>query len=243
MSGAGGRPATDAVPADYRRLIDVVPSPGRVVAEMQDYVHHFRVVIDHADGIVTRAEGSGVRVPWTTCPLGAAGVAVLAGTPVPPPAAPDSWVQDRTGQCTHMIDLASVAISHVDEAPLRYDIVVSPSSGQRRRAVLRRDGHVALEWHLDGDVIASPGVWQGMALRGPELRAWVQTSTDGPLREQVAVLRRACHIAPSRTIAMDDYVVAAEISILDSSCHTLQPGVAQLARRVRGTTRATETYD
>jgi hypothetical protein len=63
---------------------------------------------------------------------------------------------------------------------------------------------------------------------------------DPDQREHVAILRRACHIAPSRVVDLDDYQVAAQIGLIDSSCHTLQPDVAPGARRVRGTARPTE---
>jgi hypothetical protein len=226
---------------DYRRLIDIVPEPGRVVADMQDFCHHFRVVIDHADGVVTRAEGIGVRVPWTTCPLGAAGVAALAGTALGPMAPPPALTDDRTGQCTHMIDLAAVAIAHATGDPVHYDVLVTPSLGPQRTATLRRNGEVVLEWQLQRDEVASPGPLQGMQLRGRELRDWVESRTDPDEHELAAVMRRACQIAPSRAIDLDDYQVAAQIGLIDSSCHTLQPSVAPTARRVKGSSRPTET--
>ena len=224
---------------DYRRRVDVTTCPGRVVAEMEDYVHHFRVVLEHDGAVVTRAEGTGVRVPWTTCPLGAAGVAALTGTPIGAPRRPDEWVTDRTDQCTHVLDLAAVALGHAGGEGVRYDARVSPGAGPRRTAVLRDGDEELLRWDLEDNVVAS-GPFAGTSLRGPELKAAMDALPDPLLREQVAVLRRACQIAPSRAIDLDDYQVAAEISILDSSCHTLQPDVAARARRVRGTARPTE---
>jgi hypothetical protein len=224
---------------DYARRIDVRTSPGRVVAEMEDFVHHFRVELEHADGVVTRAVGTGVRVPWTTCPIGAAGVARLAGAKVGPDTG-DSWVgSDRTDQCTHVIDLAAVAVAHADRPSVRYDARVSPGGGPQRRAVLLADGKPVLEWELEDDLVTS-GQFAGLRVRSRELKQRMREMADADQREHVAILRRACHIAPSRSIDLDDYQVASEIGIIDSSCHTLQPQIAGTSRRVRGSARRTE---
>jgi hypothetical protein len=223
---------------DYARRIEVRTSPGRVVAEMEDYVHHFRVEYEHADGFVTRAVGTGVRVPWTTCPIGAAGVAAMAGTAVGPGMG-EKWVSDRTGQCTHVIDLAAVALAHADGPDVRYDARVSPGGGPYRTATLRADGQPVLTWELEDDVVLTEP-FAGMRVRSRELKQLMLGIDDPERREHVAIMRRACHIAPSRGLDLDNYQVAAEISILDSSCHTLQPQVAATSRRVRGSARRTE---
>jgi hypothetical protein len=41
-------------------------------------------------------------------------------------------------------------------------------------------------------------------------------------------------------VDLDDYEVANQIGIIDSSCHTLQPTIASTSRRVRGSARPTE---
>lgn len=224
---------------DYARRIDVRTSPGRVVAEMEDYVHHFRVELEHTEGVVTRAVGTGVRVPWATCPIGAAGVARLAGAKVGPDTG-DTWVgPDRTDQCTHVIDLAAVAVAHAGRPSVRYDARVSPAGGPRRRAVLLADGEPVLEWELEDDVVTA-GLFAGLRVRSRELKQRMRELPDPDQREHVAILRRACHIAPSRAVDLDDYEVANQIGIIDSSCHTLQPDVAATSRRVRGSARRTE---
>jgi hypothetical protein len=224
---------------DYARRIEVLTSPGRVVAEMEDYVHHFRVELEHAGGVVTRAVGTGVRVPWATCPLGAAGVARLAGAKVGPDTG-DSWVgSDRTDQCTHVIDLAAVAVAHAGRPSVRYVARVSPGGGPRRSAGLLADGEPVLTWELEDDLVTA-GLFAGLRVRSRELKQQVRELPDPDRREHVAILRRACHIAPSRAVDLDDYEVADQIGIIDSSCHTLQPQVAPTSRRVRGSARRTE---
>jgi hypothetical protein len=57
------------------------------------------------------------------------------------------------------------------------------------------------------------------------------------LREPATILRRACHIAPSRDINLDRMRVAAESINADGSCYTLQPDVIHQAHRQQGTFR------
>jgi hypothetical protein len=79
-----------------------------------------------------------------------------------------------------------------------------------------------------------------LRVRSRELKQRMRELPDPDQREHVAILRRACHIAPSRVVDLDDYEVAAQIGMIDSSCHTLQPDVAATSRRVRGSARRTE---
>ena len=63
------------------------------------------------------------------------------------------------------------------------------------------------------------------------------------LREPATILRRACHIAPSRDINLDRMRVAAESINADCSCYTLQPDVIEHAHRQQGTFRIELTDD
>ena len=66
---------------------------------------------------------------------------------------------------------------------------------------------------------------------------------DPALREPATILRRACHIAPSRDINLDRMRVAADSINADGSCYTLQPDVIEHAHRQQGTFRLELTDD
>ena len=73
---------------------------------------------------------------------------------------------------------------------------------------------------------------------GPGRFPDLDTELEPRAREAAVVLRRACHIAPSRDIDLDTMAVAAESITPSSSCYTLQTGVIEIARRVVGSSRA-----
>jgi hypothetical protein len=246
---------------------------------MADFPHHFRVVLEHRDGVVTDAVAHGLRVPWTTCPLAAAGVGLLAGRRLDEAATPGRWAPDRSRQCVHVLDLAVVAAAHArDTTPTDLEIVVSylphpeadptapvgvrmvRGSAQagpvwtvtrpehvRREAVLARDGAPRLRWIVDGEglsgVVVEPAEFAGLPMTGATFHARLAGIADPGRREEVGLLRRACHIAPSRGIDLDQVAVPADLSPPDSSCYTFRPEVATRARRVLGASRPTELGD
>jgi Protein of unknown function (DUF2889) len=226
----------------YRRVIRLRPEPARIDAEMIDYLHHFRVTVSHRDGVIIAAAASGVRVPWTTCPLGAAGVGRLVGHSLATAADPASWASDRSAQCVHALDLALLAVAHAaDSGPTDLEIVVSPAAGVRREAVLRRNGEVQLAWTLQGTTVVAPERFAGLTMAARMFHPWVARRLDPPSRAEAIVLRRASYIAPSRAIDLDLHHTAGELNAADSSCYTFRPEVIATARRVRGSSRPTET--
>ncbi len=127
-------------PATYRRRIEVVPGDGFVDAAMEDYIHHFRVRLTHDGSVILAAEAGGVRVPWTTCPTGAAGLGALAGTSLDDARLPERWMQDRRTQCVHTVDLAAVAAGHAgDLEPMVYEVRV------RAHHLPRTEGHLVAQ--------------------------------------------------------------------------------------------------
>jgi hypothetical protein len=205
---------------------------------MRDDHHHFRVEIAHADGVVTGATATGVRVPWHTCPLGAAGVGLLVGHRLAAAVDPGTWMPDRSAQCVHAVDLALLAAGHaLDAVGLEYAVTVSPPGGPRREATLRRDGVIALAWSLAGQTIVGPDRFAGLSLAGGPFAAWTSQRLAADTREQAIVLRRACRIAPGRLLDLDRFRFAGEVIAGDNSCYTFRPEVAAVSRRVSGASR------
>jgi hypothetical protein len=207
-------------------------------AQMQDYCHHVRVTLSHAGGQILAAKGEGLRLPWSACPLGVAGVGSIAGMRIAEARSPANWPNARTDNCTHAIDLTMLALAHLDDTePLTYEITVTPASGQVRTARLERDGVLVLEWTSDGQTLTAPDWLAGRTLQRADFMNW-SGELDPAMREAVTVLRRACHIAPSRDIDLDAMRVAADSIPPSSSCHTLSPSVIGRASRIRGSSRA-----
>jgi hypothetical protein len=226
----------------YHRRITLRPSTlddgnRRIEAHMQDHVHHVKVVVTHADGRVISAVPQGVRLPWDTCPFAVAGVTRTAGMTVEQAREGLGWPGGRTANCVHMVDLTRVALAHVDDTEdASYEITVTPALATVRDARIERDGELLLEWTLDGQTLVGDEPFNGHTLRAADFVDWRQALAP-ELREPATILRRACHIAPSRDIDLDQMRVAAESISADSSCYTLQPDVIDHAHRQRGTFR------
>jgi hypothetical protein len=221
----------------YHRRFTVRPEAGRLEAHMQDFCHHVKVVIEHDDGVITAANAEGLRLPWHTCPIGAAGVSRIAGMTATDAQDQTSWPGGRTANCVHATDLTLVALAHLqDREPLTYDISVTPASGKVRTARIQRGGELLLEWVVEGQLITGPERFAGSSLSRRDFVRWT-AELDPQEREAATVLRRACHIAPSRDIDLDTMHVAGDSIGPDSSCHTLQPGVIDRARRNVGASR------
>jgi hypothetical protein len=222
----------------YYRRFTVLATDGRVEAQMQDHVHHMRVVVTHADDRVVSATADGIRLPWDTCPIGVAAVGRIAGMTVSQARDGVGWPGGRSANCVHIVDLTRVALGHLDErARFTYAISVAPALGRVRTARIERDGRMLLEWTLDRLRIRDPKGLAGHTLAPVDFTGW-RATLDPELREPATLLRRACHIAPSRDMDLDGIRVAADRIRADSSCYTLQPGVIETAHRMVGTFRA-----
>ncbi len=226
----------------YRRTIELRPAIGVIEAEIEDYLHHFRVRLTHDGERVSDAVGTAVRSPWQTCPTGAAGVQALVGIDLASAATHSSaWVTDRSDHCVHVLDLATLAAAHaLDHEPTHYEIVVTPAGEEHRVATMHRDGGLLLRWEMDGPTITDPARFAGVSLDGAPFFAWMHAELEPGEYEPVIVMRRACHIGYSRALDLDDYRYASETRPADSSCYTFRPNVAFTARRNRGSARATE---
>jgi hypothetical protein len=95
---------------------------------------------------------------------------------------------------------------------------------------LYRDGEHMFDWTLEKGRFVTPEAVAGKVLTG--IGEWL----DGlPPREQEAarILRWASMVSGGRGIDMPTGMVGADIGMI-GSCHTFQPGTAQLARRKPG---------
>ena len=231
--------------ATYRRRIRITPGPGVVDGEMDDYMHHFTVHIEHDGTHVTAASANGVRTPWETCGIGAAGIAGLAGTRLDDGADLSRWPVPRSSGCLHVGDLGALACAHaLTGTAVHYDIAVTPAMAPLRTLILTRDGVERFRWQLEAQTVRAPERYVGLSLERNAFRAWIAQHLDGDgqedEQEEATVARRAAHISYGRGLELDDYEVAANANTVDDSCYTFRTEVAWSARRNRGASRPTE---
>lgn len=220
----------------YRRVVELTaPSPTEVAGELVDDFHHFRVWIGHDGERVVTVGAEAVRFPWTTCPQAKAELLGLVGAPLPDDATGIAALLPARRNCTHMYDLAGLALAHAaaGRSHRRYEVAVPDRDRSgRTRAVLWRDGEELLAWDLCRHEVEGPPPWAGAPLREGFI-AWATANLDPDTAEAAIVLRRAVHISFGRAVDLDAFVRAAELApTMLGTCYTFSPGIVETARRV-----------
>jgi hypothetical protein len=221
---------------EYRRRIEVRPSPGVVDAELEDNFHHFALRMGLDGTRIVSVDPTGVRPPWETCVSGASGVRLLHGMDLATASDTRSWRSDPSIHCTHMADLTVIAVAHaLDRQPLRYDMLVRPPDAEVRDAWLFVNGVETVEVHLDGAIATGPAVLgAGVDISSATFGAWARANLEPQWIEPYMAFRRALHIGRGAMFDFDSVSVAGDLHHSDSSCFTYRPGVGEHAKRNRG---------
>jgi hypothetical protein len=221
-----------------RRIVLRTVGTGVVVAELEDDYHHFRCTLRHDGRVVTACEGQAVRYPWATCPGATALLTQLAGMPLSPRSTAVGDHADVGEQCTHLFDLAGLAVAHAysGREERRYAIDVPDRTGDTTHAALSRDGAPLLEWTVVGDAVVAPEQFAGFSLRRGFMRS-AEAEFDPDTAEAAIVLRRATMISWGRTVDLDGVRVAAELGpAFQGRCHTFSDAHRNEAIRMTATT-------
>jgi hypothetical protein len=237
------RPRFDLAADAYRRRIRITTEErGVVVSELADDFHHFVVTLRHDGARIESVSCTSVRWPWSTCPGAADNLQKLSAMPLAPRfTAAGRWT-DPKQNCTHQFDAACYAITHAATGRLRrvYDLEVprrDPSTGASH-ARLWVDGELRLAWNVQWSGIVGPeppfdaAPWKGGFMH------WADTVLDEESAECAITLRRACDIGMGRGMDLDAVAVAKDLPpMMAGVCHTMQPGVVEVALRNVGSIR------
>jgi hypothetical protein len=231
-------------PGVFRRSIALESSGGEVRGELADDFHHFAVRVVHDGERATRVEGEDVRVPWTTCPGAVEPLRRMVGAPVSDRVLEVFKHTRPREQCTHLHDLACLALTHAarGEGRRRYDVAVPERVGGATEAVLRFDGEDLLRWGLQGNRVqrSTPDVFDGLPLAiSPFLDFLLDELRDRPaLVEAAWILQRAVFIGGGRRHDFEGMREAKDFAaVVGAACHTFAPERVGDARRVGGTVR------
>lgn len=208
------------------------------VAELEDDHHHFQVSIACDGRQVTGATGKAIRFPWSLCPRAAGELARLVGTPLAPDPTGILDHGDIRQQCTHMFDLAGLAIAALGRGSpgyRRYDMQVLEVDGDLWEAQLRRDDGFELNWSARLGELSEPAEVAGRSLKGP-FSSWARTHFPGDEFEAALALRRTIFVGKFRHRHDLDQRETAIDSGNMGGCFVLQPQRAAKARRNKGAT-------
>jgi len=226
----------------YHRKIRLVAVGNEVHADLVDNPHHFRVRLQHDGERVTALVSEAIRYPWTPCPEAARPLQALVGMPLSTRCNAVGEHARANQQCTHLFDLAGLAVAHAAAGRERrlYHCVVKGGPGEIANATLQRDGELILDWEIHGGFGASrlrgAAPFEDVPLTGGFM-AWAQRELEPELAEAAIVLRRGCMIGGVRFFDLDEVSKAPEVGTVQGQCFTYTPGRVEYAYRVRGTRR------
>lgn len=219
-----------------RRIIlrsDINPAMTRVRATLEDDFHHFRVELSCVAGVVTQITGAAPRHPYTLCSGAIAQLDALLGMPLTDVAHAVTRVAPPTEQCTHLFELAGLAIATAARGTLQrqYDIEVTTPVDGELQSRLFRDGVLWLSWVVRNSVIQSPPPYVNIDLRQGMAR-WALSALPTEEAEAALVLRRCTVISKGRGVKLDEQIHARP----QGHCFAQQPVRATQALRVMGST-------
>lgn len=228
----------------FRRRVEIVSTVqgpcGEVRAALEDDFHHFRVSLRHEDGVLRDIDGHALRFPYSACPQAIEPLRELIGMRLSPIAHSVTRQTDAQHQCTHLLDLAGLAVAAAlrPAQTRRYDIQVPLRIDGRTRPVLRLNDEPLLEWCVNGPIIEGPEPFSGINIREGMAR-WALTTLTPELAEAALLLRRCTMISIGKMHNLDSQVHASSTD----RCYSQQTIRAPEALRMKGSTWDFETSD
>ena len=240
------RPDFDLDGDVYRRRIAITTvEPGVVVSDLEDDFHHFVITLRHDGRHVESVDAESERWPWSTCPAAAEPLRKLGEHA----ARPALHRRRRAGpipkqNCTHQFDAACYAITHAaagrDRARVRH-------RGPRARPGDRRDARAAcgstatlgprvghrLARHRRAGRRSTPRRGRAASCAGPTARS---TRGRGRTRDHACGAAATSAWAAAWTSTRSRSPTSSRRNMA-GVCHTMQPGVVEVALRHVGSIR------
>ena len=225
----------------YRRTIVLRQSgPSRVEAAVEDDPHAFAITLEHDGERVTAVSAEAHRYPLTTCNGATAALQSVVGAPLSASIVELKRHADARRNCTHLFDLAALAIAHVFRAAREcvYRIEIPDEIDGLTEARLERDQGRVLTWSLRHGVITEPARYAGQRVLGG-FTSWAVANLAGEELEFALVLQRGYFVALSRIYDMQTVSMgpASEDPMPSGICFSYSPGQAEHAWRVPGSRR------
>ncbi|HEX7096538.1 MAG TPA: hypothetical protein VF183_11690 [Acidimicrobiales bacterium] len=240
------RVARDGTGAFHRRHKLVAVDDTTVLAGVEDDMHHFELTLHHDGRRVTAIAGRAVRWPWSPCAEAPRALDALVGMPLDPfPAVNGGWADARS-QCTHLFDLAAIAVAHAarhvsggDGGCRSYLAVVPDWFEPPYDAWILRDGSEVLRWRVgpSSTIVEGPAPFPGARLNRRFVEWCREHLDDHDVAEAALLLRRAAWMSPARHMALESIPTIAGTGLPTGVCYATQPERVELARRNRGSLR------
>lgn len=188
----------------FRRRISFSSWGNGIQASVLDDYHEMSVALVVKDGVIDDVIARMDRFPKTTCPGATAALGLLRGTAADE-TLPSLTREERGGQCTHLVDLARLALSWMnrDERAQVVEISLTDRDDARhQRLTVDVDGVQVLVWALHDEVIAEPREYCGQSLFGGFNR-WVQQNFPPAEADLWRMAQMAVFVARGRAYFVD----------------------------------------
>lgn len=220
----------------FRRAIGLTATPGQVVGELEDTHHGFRVTVAHDDERVTGISGEPLRIPTTNCGGAAFALRRLLGRPLT--ASPKDLYSGEVlaHQCTHMFDLAALAIAQArrGEGRRRYDVAVPDEDDDGSAwCTVSRDGTIVHRWLIRDRVIVEPTRFAGQEMLVGFIR-FISRQLAGDALEAALVLQKGFFVSRARRWRIDRMagrIIAPNVQMHDR-CFAYQPDIRGRTRHI-----------
>lgn len=223
----------------FRRRIRLRNLADAVLAEVEDTQHAFRLRLCHDGNAVTAVHAEPLRFPLSTCAGAAAPLQGLIGFALRDAHALRHHLDSRS-QCTHLFDLAELALAQVRDGRelCEYDVTIPDEREGRLHLMVSLNGTVLHDWITEGNTVIAPKALAGRAMMAGFYR-WAAQQFSGELLRAAVILQRGFFVAQSRRFAMEkvDVAPAASNTVPLGSCFSFQTGVIDGAVRVTGSIR------
>lgn len=232
------RPNPDYGKGVFRRSIMLLADSGGIAAGLEDNHHALRLFLSYDENVVTSINAETIRVPFNTC-IGA--IDVLRGfVGVDLSVSPKDMSRHSDPQinCTHLYDLAVLAIAMAKrgETRRRYDVEIPDEVDKTTVSSVRLNGEVVLKWAVKYNIIESPQFLKGLdILQG--LRRRLEESLEGDELETALVLQQSHFVALARPF---DFESLEGMRIVDEplpkgTCYAFGSEVIEKGYRLPGT--------
>jgi len=214
----------------FRRRILLRSMDARVIAELEDDNHAFRVIMGHDGHAITEIETEFLRVPKNTCSGARDPIRVLIGTPLSASPLALCDAGDPRTNCTHVFDLLSLAVTHAKrgEKQRQYDALVWDERDGEMPYEIQRNGDVILVGILKEGIIQGPDPFTGKNLR-KGFTTWARGALDNDRLETALVLQRAHYVSVTRRVLMEKMTGSRVIDegMPSGVCYAYYPGIIE----------------
>lgn len=222
----------------FRRQVRLLCQRGQVQAALEDTSHCLHVRLRH-DGVhVTGVDTYFARIPLSTCPGAAEPLRSFIGLPLSVERRALRTEIPTRANCTHLYDLAELALMHAKRGgERRYEVEIPDEYPQPAWSRVLCDGREIHRWQTRDGAIVLPEAYAGRPLlRG--FTRWASETYSGDALEAALVFSQGYFV--SRARAWDVEASAGETVIHHTSllgmCHSYSAEMVGQAVRLPDTT-------